>query len=155
VADDTFAGFKTTSPQRSLGVPGVIVHVRAAPNEGMLHGASRGRRVAIDAAVARTKSRRAGKLPAHDAIWLAVIDGSDGTRTRDLRRDRAPGRQIKVLEMALIRVEIAHVGHRGAPAPGQGFRRWQASMVRAIKILPRVADVNHRLVGRALATRPP
>ena len=39
-------------------------------------------------AVARPKPRRGWESPGTDAVWLALAYGSDGTRTRDLRRDR-------------------------------------------------------------------
>jgi hypothetical protein len=38
--------------------------------------------------VAKLKPREGYESPATDAVWLAVTYGSDGTRTRDLRRDR-------------------------------------------------------------------
>ncbi len=39
-------------------------------------------------ALARPAAAAGRKFPANGAIWLALTYGSDGTRTRDLRRDR-------------------------------------------------------------------
>ena len=36
----------------------------------------------------QTKDSRGNPKPSADKIWLHGEDGSDGTRTRDLRRDR-------------------------------------------------------------------